>query len=278
MSSSSDSAGVSLLETVLQKRSDEKGSLQATYTRMILAFKRSVDIADEVAASFFHQLQTAEPSATGMILLQTKSILAFIECSPESISMLIQLVQNELNPATSSSSSSRSSSRKSNSGASLLTHAFTDARVVCQVEDCPTKKLFSKLFIESIDPSHTTSEGSGSDAAAPTMSATAAANEVEGEAPQIISATLAKALITASRTASSESPTPELQNEFIRNLPRSAPSLIGTVYLNDERVAAIATASKLMTCEEWIRLFTEPCAIDGSSETTLPLQPKPVYA
>jgi hypothetical protein len=275
--SSSDSAGVSLLETVLQRRSDEKGSVQATYTRMVLAFKRSVDIADEVAASFFHQLQTAEPSATGMILLQTKSILAFIECSPESTSMLIQLVQNELNSSTSSSSSS---SRKSNSGAnsaSLLTHAFTDARVVCQVEDCPTRKLFSKLFIESIDPSHTTSSESDA-AAAPTMSATAAANEVEGEAPQIISASLAKALITACRTASSELPTPELQNEFIRNLPRSAPSLTGTVYLNDERVAAIATASKLMTCEQWIRLFTEPCAIDGSSETTLPLQPKPVYA
>jgi len=275
MSSSSDSAGVSLLETVLQRRSDEKGSVQATYTRMILAFKRSVDIADEVAASFFHQLQTAEPSATGMILLQTKSILAFIECSPESTSMLIQLVQNELNSSTSSSSSS---SRKSNSGASLLTHAFTDARVVCQVEDCPTRKFFSKLFIESIDPSHTSSSESDAAAAAPTMSATAAANEVEGEAPQIISASLAKALITACRTASSELPTPELQNEFIRNLPRSAPSLTGTVYLNDERVAAIATASKLMTCEQWIRLFTEPCAIDGSSETTLPLQPKPVYA
>jgi hypothetical protein len=266
----SDSAGVSLLESVLQKRSDEKGSVLPTHTRLILAFRRSADITDEVTASFFHQIQTSEPGASGMVLLQTKSVLAYIECSPESTNILFQRIQNELTLINSRISHNNSDV------STTLTHAFTDARIVCQVEDCPNKKLFTRLFIESIDPSYN-EEAASAATATPTMTPAAATNEVEGEAPQIISATLTKALFSACRAASQLSSI-ELQNEFVRNLPRSAPSLTGTVFLNDERIAAIAVASKLMTCAQWIKLFVESFTIDGSLETTLPLPPKPIYA
>jgi len=242
----SDSAGVSLLETILQKRANSKKSVLPTCTRLLLALKRSSDISDEITASFFHHLQSSEPSATGMVLLNgPKSVLAVLECTPEAVTSLLQRLSFDLIYTTNNTNNNTAiGNNKSN-----LSYAFTDARILSQIEDCPIH-FFSRLFIESIDPLH----GDGGDSTiSPTMTSTAAITEIESEAPQIIAASLSKAIFSTCQ-AIYEVSTVEEQNDFIRKLPKSSISLSGTVYLNDERVAAIASASKLMTCSEWLQL------------------------
>jgi len=274
-----DSAGVSLLETILQKRANSKNSVLPTCTRLILALKRSIDISDEITASFFHQLQSIEPSATGMVLLNgPKSVLAVLECTPEAITMIIQQLSidllctnNKINGITTTSIGN--STTATNNNKSNLSYAFTDARIVSQIEDCP-HHFFSRLYIESIDPLH----GDGGDITiSPIMTPIAAMNEIESEAPQIISASLSTAIFSTCQMISELSSVEE-QNDYIRKLPKSSSILSGTVYLNDERIAAIAIASKFMTPPEWLQLFCEQYVPSTSSDATLPLPPQPIYA
>jgi hypothetical protein len=274
----SDSAGVSLLETILQKRANSQNSVLPTCTRLILALKRSIDISDEITASFFHQLQSFEPSATGMVLLNgPKSVLAVLECSPEAIMMILQQLSIDLlytnNKNNGTTTTSIGNNTATNNNKSNLFYAFTDARIVCQIDDCPIH-FFSRLFIESIDPLH----GDGGDVTiSPLMTPIAAMNEIEGEAPQIIASSLSKVIFSTCQHISELSSFEE-QNEYIRKLPKSSSILSGTVYLNDERIAAIATASKLMTCKEWLQLFCDEYVPSTTSDATLPLPPKPIYA
>jgi hypothetical protein len=259
-------AGLSLLDAVLQQRARANGVVDKTSSRLLLAARRPAgaggaeDGDAPVAELHLSALAEIEPDATGLVLVQERSFLSLVECSPEAAALLVRRLAREAAAAAAATAGGAPTRRR-----------LTDARVVAMAEDCP-QRLFAQLFVQRLPPP----------AAEPSpQAAAAAAAELEAEAPHEASAALFRAVLAFARGVAEAGAAPAQQAPLVEQLALGAAGGPAAAALcaaaSDDRLAAFAGASKLTSLAQWLALFDAPLAVDSSAEASLPLPAKVLY-
>jgi hypothetical protein len=120
-------AGLSLLDTILHTRVNLDGVVSRTVSRVVYVCKYSstaspADLCEQQA----QLLSDSDPEATGLLVIQPKSFWGILESSPETVAALMRWMAAEMSP-TASAAAGRPEPR------------VKSCRIVCQIEDCPTR-------------------------------------------------------------------------------------------------------------------------------------------
>lgn len=245
-------AGLSYLDTVLSQTADASGVVPKTCTRIFLVQKlnRSTASPSVLDTYFKNYFAEVEADATGIVVIQSSSMWALLECSPESVAGVLRRMHEEIQKSSSSSSSSLTSSSSSSSSLGIQ-----DGRIVGVTEDCP-HRLFDQLYCTSANPANENIP------------------DLEAENPVTLSTTLYRSILTFGYNVM------DAPNQNLRSIDIITKSMAEPQTYNlpsDERCQAIATLSKLMTINEWLHAYDQPLSIDATTESVYPLPIRTVY-